>query len=120
MANGRDEQERCADERKVPCLDTGTEESQSERNVGDGQSRCAESTSETKTVQKAEGESHQPGLALCQSVRILVFSENLVRDEENTERNDSFDRSRRHVDETESGERQGDGMRKSEGADGEE
>ena len=61
------------------------------------QTRRAQPARETKTMQQAKGEGHQPWLALCQSLRILVLSQDFICNEENAKGNDRFDRSRRYM-----------------------
>ena len=88
------------DKRKVANFYAGAKESEREGNVTSRQTRRAEPASETKAVQEAKRERHQPWLALRQSLRILMLPQNLVRDKENAQGYDCFHRSWWHVDKT--------------------
>jgi len=85
----------------MPNFDPGAKEPERQWYMASRQTGRTESASETQPVQKAEGESYQPRLALRQALGILLLSKNLVCDEEDTERNDSFDWCGGNMNETE-------------------
>ena len=78
-----DEDQRDGDKRKVANLDASAEKSECEWDVRSRQTSGTKSSGKTETVQKPEGESYQPGLALRQSIGIFLLPQDFIRNKKN-------------------------------------
>ena len=101
-------------------LNSRAEEAKRQGYVAGRETSRAESASKPKAMQESKGKGDEPRLALSQSLGIFALSENFVRNKKNAKSDDSFDGSGRDVNEAERSQSQGNRVRKSEGADGEE
>ena len=106
-----DEREHCGHESDLAQLHADVKGEQGHRNVVGGNSDPREYSGESESVQQAEGEGYQPGLAVGETLHAAPVLGQVRRQKDDAQRDYGFDGSGREVDDAERRERQSDRVR---------